>query len=123
MKKTAQKIISRRKRKARIRRKVRSTARRPRLSVFRSLANITVQLIDDDRGVTLGTISTGPARFQEKHPGSGANRQAAETLGEMTAELARDLKIEAVVFDRSGYKYHGRLQALAEAARKAGLKL
>ena len=122
MRTVAKKIISRRKRKIRIRQKIRGTARRPRLSVFRSLRNLSVQLIDDDRGVTLGTISTGSARFKEKYTESCATRKAAEVLGEMTAELARSLKIEEVVFDRSGYQYHGRIQALAEAARKAGLK-
>ena len=122
MKTVAKKIISRRKRKKRIRQKIRGTSLRPRLSVFRSLRNLSVQLIDDDRGVTLGTISTGAARFKEKYTESSSTRKAAAVLGEMTAELARSLKIEEVVFDRSGYQYHGRLQALAEAARKAGLK-
>ena len=122
MKTVAKKIISRRKRKIRIRQKVRGTAARPRLTVFRSLRNISVQLIDDDRGETLGTISTGSAAFRERYTESGATRKSAEVLGAMTAELARDLKIEEVVFDRGGYQYHGRLQALADAARKAGLK-
>ncbi len=122
MKTVAKKIISRRKRKLRIRQKVRGTGHRPRLSVFRGLRNISIQLIDDDRGVTLGTISTGTARFKERYDKSGSTREAAKVLGEMTAELARDLKIEEVVFDRGGYQYHGRIQSLADAARKAGLK-
>ena len=122
MRTIAKKILSRRKRKNRIRQKIRGTARRPRLSVFRSLRNLSIQFIDDDRGVTLGAISTQSAQFKEKYSDSPATRKAAEVLGEITAELARELKIEEVVFDRSGYQYHGRLQALAEAARKAGLK-
>lgn len=123
MKTVTKKVLSRRKRKLRIRQKIRGTAVRPRLSVFRSLRNLSVQLIDDDRGVTLGTVSTNSAGFKERHSESRATRKAAEVLGEMTAELARELKIEKVVFDRSGYQYYGRIQALAEGARKGGLKL
>ena len=97
------------------------TAVRPRLSVYRSLANIYAQIIDDDEGRTLcATSSLDPALRKELK--YGGNIKAAERVGARLAELARQQGIEKVVFDRGHAKYHGRIKALAEAARKGGLK-
>ncbi len=109
-----------RRRHARLRQKIAGTAERPRLAVFRSLRNISVQFIDDVAGNTLLAVSTQSADFPKDT--YGGNVKAAETLGEMAAKLAKDKGIEAVVFDKGGRKYHGRVKALAEAARKGGLK-
>ena len=89
---------------------------RPRLSVFRSAKNIYAQVIDDDRGVTLAHASTLEAR-EEK----GSDKQAAAKVGALIAQRAIDKGVKAVVFDRGGYLYHGRVKALADAAREAGL--
>ncbi|MFH1778763.1 MAG: 50S ribosomal protein L18 [Candidatus Omnitrophota bacterium] len=118
---TVIKELGRLKRHQRIRRKIEGTKERPRLSVHRSLKNIFVQLIDDIEGKTLYSISTLDKRFKEKFKGGG-NVKAAEILGEMFAREAQGKGIRQVVFDRGGYLYHGRLKALAEAARKAGLE-
>ncbi len=103
----------------RIRRKVRGTAARPRLAVFRSLNHIYVQLIDDEHGVTLCSAST-----LEKSAGvsRGSNVSAAKEIGRLIAERAKEKGIVQVVFDRGGYIYHGRVKSLAEAAREAGLQ-
>lgn len=103
----------------RIRRKVRGTTVRPRLAVFRSLNHIYAQVIDDEKGVTLCSAST-----VEKSAGtaSGGNNDAAKTIGRLIAERAKERGIKAVVFDRGGYIYHGRVRSLAEAAREAGLE-
>ncbi len=107
-----------RRRHNRLRRKITGTAERPRLAVYRSLKNISVQFIDDVAGKTLVSLSTNSAEFS----GYGGNAKAAETLGQKAAEKAKAAGIEAVVFDKGGRKYHGRVKALAEAARKGGLK-
>lgn len=109
-----------RRRHNRSRRKITGTAERPRLAVYRSLRNISVQFIDDIAGHTLISVSTQSADFPKDT--YGGNIKAAETLGEMAAKMAKDKGIEAVVFDKGGRKYHGRVKALAEAARKGGLK-
>lgn len=101
----------------RIRRKVSGTAETPRLAVYRSNKNISVQLIDDVKGVTLGATSS--ANLKLVH---GANIEAAKLVGTEIAKIALAKNIEKVVFDRGGYLYHGRIQALADAARAAGLK-
>ncbi len=101
----------------RIRRKVSGTAETPRLAVYRSNKNISVQLIDDVNGVTLA--ATGSINLKLTH---GSNIEAAKLIGAEIAKLALAKNIEKVVFDRGGYLYHGRIQALAEAAREAGLK-
>ena len=103
----------------RIRKKVKGTADRPRLAVFRSVKHIYVQVIDDDRGVTLCSASS-----VEKEAGvkAGGNIDAAKNIGRLIAERAREQGINQVVFDRGGYIYHGRVKSLAEAAREAGLK-
>ncbi len=109
IKKIDRKVVRRRK-QARVRRKIHGTASRPRLSVFRSLKHIYAQLIDDERGVTLASSS------------GGANVEAAREAGRTIGERALEAGITEVVFDRSGYIYHGRVAALADAAREAGLK-
>ncbi|MBE3563257.1 50S ribosomal protein L18 [Hydrogenibacillus sp. N12] len=106
----------------RIRRKVFGTPERPRLSVFRSNKHIYAQIIDDTRGVTLASASTLDPELREalKAIGTG-NVQAAAKVGELIAKRAKAKGIDKVVFDRGGYRYHGRVAALAEAARQGGL--
>lgn len=106
------------KRHKRIRAKISGTAARPRLDVFRSNANIYAQIIDDENGVTLLSASTLDKEFE----GYGGNKEAAKAVGTMIAKRALERGITEVVFDRGGYVYHGRVQALAEAAREGGLK-
>lgn len=102
----------------RIRAKISGTAARPRLDVFRSNQNIYAQIIDDENGVTLLSASTLEKEFE----GYGGNKEAAKAVGAMIAKRALERGITEVVFDRGGYVYHGRVQALAEAAREGGLK-
>ena len=102
----------------RIRRKLRGTAQRPRLAVFRSVAHIYAQVIDDAEGKTLVSASSVDKGAKTK----GGNVAAAKTIGKLVAERAWDNGIKSVVFDRGGYVYHGRVKALAEAARAAGLE-
>ena len=118
---TVKKELGRLKRHQRIRRAIRGTVERPRLSVHRSLKNLFVQLIDDSEGKTLYSISTLDKSFRERLK-NGGTVKAAESLGEMLAKGAQTKGIKKVVFDRTGYLYHGRVRALAEAARKAGLE-
>ena len=103
----------------RIRKKVRGTAAQPRLAVFRSVKHIYAQVIDDEQGVTLCSASS-----TEKGAGAnpGGNIAAAETIGKLIAERAKEKGISQVVFDRGGYIYHGRVKSLADAAREAGLQ-
>lgn len=103
-----------------IRQRVRGTSSRPRLSVFRSLKHISAQFVDDDAGRTLACVSSDSAEFRERLR-SGGNVAAAKLLGDLLAEKAKAQGIERVVFDRGGYQYHGRIKALAEAARAGGL--
>ncbi|HEU65690.1 MAG TPA: 50S ribosomal protein L18 [Chloroflexi bacterium] len=105
----------------RVRRKVAGTISRPRLCVFRSLNHIHAQLIDDSRGHILVSMSTLDSQMRGKTNGMVKTRKA-EVVGTLLAEKALDKGIKQVVFDRGGYKYHGRVKALAEAARKAGLE-
>lgn len=109
----------REKKHARIRNKVNGTAERPRLSVYRSLKNIFAQIIDDVNGVTLVSASTIEKNDKVE---AGSNIEAAKIIGERIAKKALEKGIETVVFDRSGYIYTGRVKALADAAREAGLK-
>mgnify|MGYP004609770037 FL=1 len=106
------------KRHVRVRAKIYGTAERPRLCVYRSNANISAQIIDDDKGVTLVSASTLEASFE----GNGSNRAAARVVGEAIAKRAIEKGISEVVFDRGGYIYHGRVSELAEGAREGGLK-
>jgi large subunit ribosomal protein L18 len=105
----------------RVRQKVIGTASRPRLCVFRSLNHIRAQVIDDSGGRTLVSMSTLDSQVRDKTDGKGKSEKA-EMVGTLLAETALDKGIKEVVFDRGGYKYHGRIKALAEAARKAGLE-
>ena len=102
----------------RIRRKLAGTAERPRLAVYRSVAHIYVQLIDDAAGKTLASASSTDKYLKT----NGGNVAAAKAIGKQVAERALRLGIKAVVFDRGGYQYHGRVKALADAAREAGLE-
>ena len=104
-----------------MRKKVIGTTDRPRLSVFRSHKNIYAQIIDDADGRTLVTASTQDAASRGQ-AAYGGNRPAAEKVGEVLAQRAVEAGIKKVVFDRNGYPYHGRVQQLAEAARKGGLE-
>ena len=118
---TGQRVEGRTIRHVRIRRVVRGTAERPRLAVFRSLSHIYAQLIDDAAGRTLVSMDSRSPQFRERLA-KGANVAAAKLVGEMMAQKAKERGISQAVFDRGGYQYHGRVKALAEAARAAGLK-
>ncbi|MGE0039848.1 MAG: 50S ribosomal protein L18 [Vicinamibacterales bacterium] len=108
----------------RIRKKVRGTAERPRLSVFRSVAHIYVQVIDDMAGRTLASASSVEPALKGEMTGEarGGNRKGAELVGKTIAERLKDKGVTRVVFDRNGFLYHGRVRAVAEAARSAGLE-
>lgn len=106
------------KRHKRVRSKISGTPERPRLNVFRSETNIYAQIIDDTKGVTLVSASSLEKGFE----GSGSNMEGAKKVGQTVAQRAKAAGIEAVVFDRGGYLYHGRVKALAEGAREGGLQ-
>ncbi|WP_195576697.1 50S ribosomal protein L18 [Paenibacillus sp. 1001270B_150601_E10] len=110
------------KRHLRVRKKIEGTTARPRLNVFRSSKHIYAQVIDDANGVTLAAASTMDKELREQVGSNGGNTEAARKVGELVAKRAKDAGISVVVFDRGGYLYHGRIQALAEAAREAGLE-
>ncbi|MDA8163249.1 MAG: 50S ribosomal protein L18 [Desulfobacteraceae bacterium] len=121
MKNNSEKKQARLKRKKRIRKHLVGVANRPRLSVFRSARHIYAQIIDDDLGVTLVNVSTLDKEFKEKSIGGGDKKQTAAHVGAMIAMRAKAAGISKVAFDRNGYLYHGRVRALAEAARENGL--
>src|ERR1700744_5579150 len=102
----------------RIRRKVRGTAERPRLAIFRSVAHIYAQIIDDSKGVTLVSANSNEKGVEAK----GGNVAGAKEIGKKVADRAKEHGISKVVFDRGGYIYHGRVKALAAAAREAGME-
>lgn len=106
------------KRHKRVRARISGTSERPRLAVYRSNANISAQIIDDVKGVTLASASTYGDGFE----GNGGNKEAAKAIGKAIAEKAVAMGITEVVFDRAGYLYHGRVSELAEGAREGGLK-
>ena len=112
---------ARQKRHRRVRRKVRGTPERPRLNVFRSLKHIRAQVIDDEHGHTLASASTLDPELQARLEGLSKVDQA-RAVGELVAERTRARGIEQVVFDRGGYRYHGRVKSLAEGARSGGLQ-
>lgn len=112
---------ARARRHAHIRRRVHGTPERPRLNVFRSLNHIYAQVIDDSAGMTLAAASTIDKEVRERLDGLKKTEQAS-IVGQVVAERALAKGVNKVVFDRGGYKYHGRVKALAEAARKAGLE-
>lgn len=111
------KNVARLRRHARVRKVVKGTASAPRLCVFRSNKNIEAQIIDDNNGATLVASSSMALKLE-----NGSNIEAAKAVGKDVAEKALKAKITTVVFDRGGYVYHGRVEALADAAREAGLK-
>lgn len=115
MNKQKQKILKMKKRKLRVRSKITGTATKPRLTVFRSNKFIYAQLIDDTINKTLANASDTKIE-------KGTNMERATQVGELIAKEAKKLKISEVVFDRSGYRYHGRIKFLADGARAAGLK-
>jgi len=108
----------RKKRHVRVRAKISGTTARPRLCVYRSLANIYAQLIDDEKGITICSASTAEKTFEQY----GGNRAAAKLVGETIAKRAIEKGYKTIVFDRSGYVYTGRIKELAEGARAAGLE-
>lgn len=110
----------RERRRMRVRKKVYGTAERPRLNVFRSLKHIYAQVIDDDRGITLVAASSLSPELRGKV--NGGNIEGAAAVGRLIAEKAKAKGISKVVFDRAGYLYHGRVKALADAARENGLE-
>lgn len=120
--KTWLRFEGREKRHRRIRKDVSGTTEQPRLSIYRSLNNIYAQLIDDQTGKTLASLSTLSPDIKDKLKKDAGNVKGAAMLGTALAEVCKKNGITKVVFDRSGYVYHGRIKALAEAARKGGLK-
>ena len=118
-------VTDRKQRRVRIKRRYRGTVRgttsRPRLSVYRSLRHVYAQIIDDDSGVTLASASTLEKAAAGSLKATG-NREAGALLGKLIAERAKEHGVEAVVFDRGGFRYHGVIRAIADGAREAGLK-
>jgi len=110
---------ARERRHRRVRKKVRGTSERPRLAVFRSNKHVYAQVIDDVRGVTVAAASTKEKGFS----GATATVDAAKQIGKLVAERAKAAGVETVVLDRGGFKYHGRVAGVADAAREAGLKV
>ncbi len=106
----------------RIRKKLKGTTERPRLAIFRSVAHIYAQVIDDTKGTTLASASSTEKGSLEKPGKTGGNVAAAKEIGTRVAQRAKEKGIDKVVFDRGGYLYHGRVKALADAAREAGLE-
>lgn len=115
-----EKELARKKRHKRVRKKILGTPKRPRLVVYKSLNHIYAQIIDDLKGETLVTASSLSQKIRKKI--KGKNIKDAYAVGELLAQKALVKKIERVAFDRGGYKYHGRVKALADGARKGGLK-
>lgn len=114
------KAVSQERRRNRVRSSVRGNATRPRLTVFRSSKHIYVQVVDDDQGKTLLAASTASPELKGK-VGYGGNIKAAEAVGALVAQKAKSAGVIKVCFDRGQYRYHGRIKALADAARKGGL--
>lgn len=114
----ADKNAARVQRHLRVRNKISGTPERPRLNVFRSAKHIYAQVIDDINGVTLAAASTEEKTFE----GAGSNKEAAKEIGKLVAQRATEKGVTEVVFDRSGYIYHGRVKELAEGAREGGLQ-
>jgi len=109
-------------RKAHIRKRVEGSQERPRLSVYRSLNHIYAQVIDDVTGKTLAAASTLSPELKEEKKAQGKKKEQAKEVGLLIAKKCQEAKIEAVVFDRNGFVYHGRIAAVAEGAREGGLK-
>ncbi len=122
-KESIQKTRRRLRRKRHVRRKVFGSAEQPRLTVFRSSKHISCQLVDDFRGVTLGAVSTQQKQVRDQISGDGGKRDAATVVGKLIGAKAKELGIERCTFDRNGFRFHGRVKAVAEGAREAGLKI
>jgi large subunit ribosomal protein L18 len=120
MGKTAHKEVARKRRHRRVRKRVVGTSQRPRFNIFRSLKHIYAQVVDDTRGHTLAAASTLDAELRDKVKGLTKTEQA-KLVGELLAKRALERGVQEVAFDRGGYKYHGRVKSLAEAAREGGL--
>jgi len=120
MAKTSARRLSRQRRHERVRKNLKGTTERPRLNVYRSLAHIYAQVIDDTRGCTLASASTLDAAVRPQL-GELTKTDEAKAVGKLVAERAQAAGVTRVVFDRGGYVYHGRVKALADAAREAGL--
>lgn len=119
--KTSRKVLMRERRHRRLRKHVVGTSERPRLCVYRSLKHMYAQVIDDSQGFTLVAASSLEPEIRDENP-NGGNADTAEAVGKLIARKALDKGITRVVFDRGGNKYHGRIKALAEAAREGGLE-
>ena len=117
----AQHLSARDKRKRRIRKKINGTAERPRLSVYKSLKHMYAQLVDDTTGRTIAAVSTG-SKGLKGEVGEDDKTAAAKKVGAAIARAAKEKGVTRVVFDRNGFDYHGRIAAVAEAAREAGLE-
>jgi len=123
MGKTNPSYVARKRRQARVRKNLSGISERPRLNVFRSLSHIYAQVIDDSKGVTLVSASSLDASIRAAEVASGSGKtERASLVGKLVAERALEAGITQVVFDRGGYKYHGRVKALADASREVGLK-
>ncbi len=123
MPKTNPIYLARKRRHTRVRERLSGTSMRPRLNIFRSLNHIYAQVIDDTKGITLASASSLDTGIRGPDDVKGKNKtEQASMVGKLVAERALESGITQVVFDRGGYKYHGRVKALAEAAREAGLK-
>jgi len=116
------KLEGRDKRHKIIRKKISGTPEKPRLSVYRSLTNMYVQVVDDMAGRTLVALSTNSPTLKDKVKKDGGNVKGAALLGIAVAEMCKEKGIDRIVFDRSGYTYHGKVKTLADALRKGGLK-
>ncbi len=119
MQRHKRKLVQRQRRKTGIRKRVIGTPQRPRLSIFRSSRHIYVQVIDDLAGRTIASASTISKGARAEH---GGNVASATEIGKAIAEKAKAAGVQSVVFDRNGYRYHGRIKSLADAAREGGLK-
>jgi large subunit ribosomal protein L18 len=122
MSQTNPRTVARLKRQARIRKKIKGTSERPRLSVFRSARHVYAQIVDDTAGITLVTASTVEKAYKEQ-PKPEDKKSAAAQIGKLIAQRALDKGIKKVVFDRNGFLYHGRVKALSDGAREGGLEL
>ena len=121
MGKTNPRISAWKKRKSRVRKRIEGTTERPRLTVFRSNKHMYAQVVDDQQGITLAAASTQTPDVA-KEPGAKGNIAAAKMVGKAIAKAAQEKGVKLVVFDRNGFLYHGRIKALADAAREAGLE-
>jgi large subunit ribosomal protein L18 len=116
------KVSSLKKRHTRVRKKIQGTAQRPRLSVYRSLQHMYAQLVNDDDGTAIVAVSTKSKALADQLNATEGKIEAAKIIGAELARIAKEKNIETAVFDRGGYRYHGRVKAVAEGAREGGLK-